>query len=96
MENMLGYTNFNRHKNMDGEMLREVGSLIDMVQFGPNGDDGVDRHSDDGFNLINELYGLYDGYLYDDLLVLGKNLLNSELLERLTNVVKIVEKYPKI
>ena len=96
MENMLGYTNFNRHENMSGETLREIGSLIDMVQFGPTGDDGVDRRSEDGFNLINELYGLYDGYLYDDLLVLGKKLLNSELFDRLESVVKIVEKYPKI
>ena len=96
MENSLGYTNFNRHQNMDMETLREIGSLIDIVQFGPNGNDGVDRHSEDGFNLVNEMYGLYDGYLYDDLLVLGKNLLNLELFNRLESVVKIVEKYPKI
>lgn len=55
---MNGYLNFNRHNLFNvGDMLL-VRQLIDKVDM----NDNRDR------DLVNSLYGLYDGYLYDDLM----------------------------
>ncbi len=89
--NILGYSNFNRHSNMDDETLSEISEIITLVHFGD--EDGNNRGS---FNLTNELYGLYDGYLYDDLLTLAKSELETTLYNRIENVVNIVSKYPKL
>ncbi len=89
--NILGYSNFNRHANMDEETLSEIGKIITLVHFGD--EDGNNRGS---FNLTNELYGLYDGYLYDDLLTLAKSELETSLYNRIENVINIVSKYPKL
>jgi hypothetical protein len=40
------------------------------------------------------LYGLFDGYLYDDLLSVTKNADNT-LYNRVKRVVSTVKKYPK-
>jgi len=79
-----GYQLFDRHSNMDRETLFEIGDIIRDVRF------------KGGFELTNMLYGLYDGYLYYDLLSVSKSNLDSSLYERIKNVVQIVEKYPKI
>jgi hypothetical protein len=55
---MNGYLNFNRHNLFNvGDMLL-VRQLIDKVYM----NDNTDR------DLVNKLYGLFDGYLYDDLM----------------------------
>lgn len=55
---MSGYLNFNRHNLFNvGDMLL-VRQLIDNVYM----NDNTDR------DLVNKLYGLFDGYLYADLL----------------------------
>ena len=82
--NILGYSNFNRHIHMDGETLREIGDILMEVRW------------DSSFDLVNELYGLYDGYLYDDLLTLAEAELETTLYNRIENVVNIVSKYPKL
>jgi hypothetical protein len=41
------------------------------------------------------LYGLFDGYLYDDLLSVTKNADNT-LYNRVKKVVLTIKKYPKI
>ena len=80
----MSYTNFNRHENMNSETLREIGDILMEVRW------------DSGFDVINMLYGLYDGYLYEDLLSLSKKEFTSEIHSRIENVVNIVSKYPKI
>ena len=80
----MSYTNFNRHENMNSETLREIGDILMEVRW------------DSGFDVINMLYGLYDGYLYEDLLPLSKKEFTSEIHSRIENVVNIVSKYPKI
>jgi hypothetical protein len=94
---MSGYSIYNRHANMDAETLTEVGNLISDVRFGPNGNDGVNMNTQTGFDLINELYGLYDGYLYDSLLINAENAnLPKELFRRIIKVWVKVSKYPMI
>ena len=83
-ERYMTYTNFDRHTNMSGETLSEIGSII------------RETHFEGGFNLVNMLYGLYDGYLYEELLPLAKTKLETSLYQRIENVVNIVSKYPKI
>jgi hypothetical protein len=82
---------------MDFDTLHEIGKIVDEVQFGPSGNDGVDRNTQTGFDLINELYGLYDGYLYDSLILNAEAAnLPKELFRRIIKVWTIVSKYPKL
>jgi len=84
---MSGYSIYNRHQNMDAETLREVGDLIGEVRFDYNG----------GFELVNQLFGLYDGYLYDSLLINAESAgLPKELFRRIIKVWVKVSKYPMI
>ena len=84
---MNGYSIFNRHSNMDFDTLHEIGKIVDEVRFDYNG----------GFELVNELYGLYDGYLYDSLLINAENAgLPKELFRRIIKIWVKVSKYPMI
>ena len=78
----MSYSLFDRHANMDGETLSEIGSIIREVGF-------------EDFALTNQLYGLYDGYLYDELLVNAQDL-PKELFRRIIKVWAVVSKYPKL
>ena len=72
---------------MDAVTLREVSELIMEVRFDHNG----------GFELVNELYGLYDGYLYDSLLINAENAgLPKEVFRRIIKIWVKVSKYPMI
>lgn len=82
---MSGYSIFNRHANMDAETLSEIGDIISEVRF------------DAGFELTNQLYGLYDGYLYDELLINAENAdLPKELFRRLIKVWNTCRTYPRL
>ena len=78
----MSYSLFDRHANMDGETLSEIGSIIREVGF-------------EDFALTNQLYGLYDGYLYDELLVNSQDL-PKQLFRRIIKVWAIVSKYAKL
>jgi hypothetical protein len=69
---------------MDKETLFEIGDIINDVRW------------DCSFDLTNELFGLYDGYLYDDILTLAEKELETNLYNRIEKVINIVSKYPKI
>jgi hypothetical protein len=79
---MSGYTRFDRHANMSVETLSEIGSILREVDFTQ-------------FELTNQLYGLYDGYLYDELLVNAQDL-PKQLYRRIIRVWAVVSKYPKL
>jgi hypothetical protein len=68
---------------MNGETLSEIGNILNEVRW------------DGDFNLTNQLYGLYDGYLYDELLVNAQEL-PKPLFRRIIKVWAIVSKYPSI
>ena len=84
----MSYSIFNRHANMDGDTLREIGSIIDLARFGTKGNNGAGS-----WELINQLYGLYDGYLYDDLIINSQDL-PKDLFRRIAKVWSVVSKYP--
>jgi hypothetical protein len=47
-----------------------------------------------GFDLMNMLYGLFDGYLYDDLLEVAKGAkIDKALYNRVENVVSVIKNY---
>jgi hypothetical protein len=69
---------------MSKETLREVGNIYNEVFI------------DASFNLTNMLCGLYDGYLYNELLLVARKELDSTLYARVKKLVSIVKKYPKI
>jgi hypothetical protein len=47
-----------------------------------------------GFDLMNMLYGLYDGYLYDDLLEVARGAkIDNVLYNRVENVVSVIKNY---
>ena len=56
---MKGYKNFDRHSLFNVVDMRLVRQLIDKVYMNDN---VTDR------DFVNKLYGLFDGYLYDDLM----------------------------
>lgn len=87
---MSGYTRFNRHENMNAETLREVGDVIMEVRFGDKGDNGVGS-----WELVNQLFGLYDGYLYDELLVNSQDL-PKPLFRRIIKLWAVISKYPAL
>ena len=80
----MSYIRFDRHANMNVETLREIGNILNKVFI------------DASFDLSNMLYGLYDGYLYDDLLSVAQEELNTTEYARVKKVVSVIKKYPKI
>lgn len=71
---------FDRHADMSMETLREIGNIINKL-------------TRDFDYLTNMLYGLYDGYLYYDLLIYAKEKVSPELYIRIENVIKQVKTY---
>ena len=81
---MKGFKNFNRHKDMSEETFNNVFSLLRSVRF------------DCSMELTNMVYGLFDGYLYDELLPLSKKELSSDLYNVVENIVNDINKYPSL
>ena len=79
----MSYTKFDRHANMSSETRSEILDIISEVDYKT------------GLDLMNMLYGLFDGYLYDDLLAVTQNA-DSTLYNRVKEVVSTIKKYPKI
>jgi hypothetical protein len=62
--------------------LGEIMDIINEVDFNT------------GFDLMNMLYGLYDGYLYDDLLEVARGAkVDKALYNRIENVVSVIKNY---
>ena len=81
---MNGFKNFNRHKDMSEETFNDVFSLLRTVRF------------DCSFELSNMVYGLFDGYLYDELLPLSKKELSNDLYNVVKKIVKDINTYPSL
>jgi len=61
------------------------GEILDIIKE-------VDYNT--GFDLMNMLYGLFDGYLYDDLLEVARGAkINKALYNRIENVVSVIKNY---
>jgi hypothetical protein len=79
---------FDRHENMNSETREEIMDLIIKTKLSEFGD----------FDLVNSLYGLFDGYFYEDTLNKHQKVIEVEdvtLGIRLANVIKEVGSYPE-
>ena len=85
---IFGYSLFNRRDNMDRETLKEIGSIIFDLE--------VDYGLSNKFELINMLYGLYDGYLYDELILEASDIDDKNLFRRICKIWVVVNKYPTL
>jgi hypothetical protein len=85
----MSYTNFNRHENMNDETRFEILTLIKEVSYSDEIEDGV------SYNIQNMLYGLFDGYLYEELQVLALEL-PTEIASKITRIFDICNRYPKL
>jgi hypothetical protein len=83
----MDYILFDRHTNMSSETLSKIGKIISDIEI------NYDRS--ESFPLVNRLYGLYDGYFYVDLLTVDWGYLTDDEFLRLSEIVNVVEKYPK-
>lgn len=78
----MSFIRFNRHANMTSETRREIMDILKEVDFNT------------GFDLMNMLYGLFDGYLYDDLLEVARGAkVDKALYNRIENVVSVIKNY---
>ena len=87
METLKAHKNFNRHELFNAGMMEDLGTVAREL-------DSVEKFRDVHFDLQNKLYGLYDGYLYSDLLALAReaDLPNSTAL-KLSSLVQRIEDY---
>ena len=79
---------FDRHENMNSETREEIMDLIIKTKLSEFGD----------FDLVNSLYGLFDGYFYEDTLKKHQKVIEAEDITlgiRLANVIKEVGSYPE-
>lgn len=78
----MSYIRFDRHANMTSTTRREIMDILKEVDFNT------------GFDLMNMLYGLFDGYLYDDLLEVARGAkVDKALYNRIENVVSVIKNY---
>lgn len=81
----MSYSRFERHKHMSKETLYEIGDILMEIGWG----EGT-------FNLTNSLNGLYDGYLYDELIQYADEVtMSKDLYRRILKVFRIACGYPK-
>ncbi len=84
----MSYSLFNRHTNMSFDTLKQIGSFISHVE--------INYDWKNTFDLLNMLYGLYDGYFYDELVPTAKSILNDEEFNQLESIIQPIYNYPKI
>lgn len=81
----MSYSKFNRHEHMSSETRGEILDIIGEIGYG----DGT-------FELTNSMYGLFDGYLYDELIQYADEVtMSRDLYRRILKVFRIVSEYPK-
>lgn len=81
----MSYTKFDRHESMDSKTRKEILNLISEVSDLDNSPN----------SLENMLYGLFDGYLYEELQLLALKL-PTNLGAKIIRIYDICNRYPKI
>jgi len=88
----MAHYRFNRHELFSGDHVSEVMSIIRSV-----GDIAMSdsRNEDNYLELENMLYGLFDGYLYDNVITKAVSLPNVpiELAKRIETIVDKVTQH---
>lgn len=89
----MAHYRFDRHELFDSQDTKEVMSIIDEVMF-VKIDSKKDNYDVDEklFDLQNKLYGLFDGYLYDDILTTAASIpqLPLDVCKRIEKIVDMV------
>jgi hypothetical protein len=67
----------------------EIISIIKEISYSDEIEDSL------SFNLQNLLYGLFDGYLYEDLQIMALQL-QTKLASRVTRIFDTCNQYPKL
>ena len=81
----MSYCKFDRHAHMNSETRREILDIIMEIGYGEH-----------AFMLTNSMYGLFDGYLYDELIQYADEVTMSKALyRRILKVFNTVCQYPK-
>ena len=93
METQTQVTYFNRHESMDSDTRHKIMDLISDLQIIENCSAG---------NVINMLYGAFDGYDYSDEIRAQHTLLNAlndggnnHIVNEILNIASMIEKYPR-
>lgn len=81
----MNYSRFNRHENMNDETRSEIMDLIKEVRY---------SDFENSSNLENKLYGLFDGYLYEEIQLLALEL-PTQLGSRIIRIFDICKRYPQ-
>lgn len=89
------YTNFDRYKHMDEQTRSSILLCIrDIDDVDVDESDVIFRKH---FELKNKLYGLFDGYLYSDIIELAEtSQLPEDVLAKVKELVSIIESYPEL
>jgi hypothetical protein len=77
----MSYTRFDRARSMSSVTRKEIMDILREVE---------------GFDLKNMLYGLYDGYLYENLVLEAQRVKDVELYTRIVDVYFVCSSYPLI
>ena len=80
----MSYTRFDRQENMTTETRTEIMEIIREI-----GDNDFSR------SLENMMYGLFDGYLYDNIQIEALQL-PTELASKVMRIFDICNRYPKL
>lgn len=84
----MNYRLFNRHEIFNSDMMDIHFDLIRDIENYSYKMTGSFR----GFrSLINMLHGIWDGFLYDELISESENSLSSDLVARVKEVVTFIE-----
>lgn len=79
----MSITRFNRHESMNDETRSEIMSIIKELSF----------TKETSIHLQNMMYGLFDGYLYEDVQLYALEL-STELCSRVMKVYDTCKRYP--
>ena len=82
----MNYRTFNRYELFTPEMMSAHMNLISDVM-----DYQMENEVSD-FDFINSLYGIYDGYLYSELLVSAMNY-PSNIYERVLDTYRLIDEW---
>jgi hypothetical protein len=78
-------THFNRHEIFTATEMKLVSQTIELVMFSE-----VKDSLELKFTLENMLYGLYDGYLYSDILIIAMEF-SQEIYENVLELYKFID-----
>lgn len=87
----MDYLRFNRHEIFDAALLDRVREVLNAVE-----DHRIDTNQSLFGSLSNMLFGLYDGYLYDDLQMEAMNYpfpIYSECVDIVSEILKRISIY---